>query len=179
MFFIIILLFFHLRSLHFQLPFSFPYPNVTNKISHGPKPIHFLPLFIPCDPNPPTNYPSQCLLAINSRWTPLGDLKPKHLFEILRCLHSPSARQCLSRTRGPPGYSTLIVPAHIVCNPWDICFSFPAPTIIRKCVKTKINLLEPTENEFNIAKPNSLHKTNKFSLGPNKLAHNQQILGWN
>ena len=32
--------------------------------------------------------------------------------------------------------------------------------------KTKIHILEPTENEFNVTKSNSLHITNKYSLGP-------------
>lgn len=34
--------------------------------------------------------------------------------------------------------------------------------------KTKIHILEPTENEFNVTKSNSLHIINKYSLGTNK-----------
>ena len=49
----------------------------------------------------------------------------------------------------------------------------------RECVKTKTTSFGTNRNGFNIAKPNSLHKTNKFTLGTNKLAHNQQVLCWN
>ena len=39
----------------------------------------------------------------------------------------------------------------------------------RECVKTKTNLLEPKDNEFNIAKLNSLHKPTSFLLEPTSL----------
>ena len=68
----------------------------------------------------------------------------------------------------------------IFCNQCDSNRKNPPRALYvvttRECVKTKTNLLEPIENGFNIAKPNLLHKTNKFSLGTNKLAHNQQVL---